>query len=502
MIVLVSVGTDCHPFGRLVEWVERWHAEQQGVGLLVQYGSSCPPTRAAAQDYFDHGELQRAIRESGLVVCHGGPATITEARRNGRLPIVVPRESGRGEHIDDHQLRFGRRLDHAGLVACCETEQLLHATLDRALAEPDGFRLRTRHEMAGENAAPTESVRKTGELVDLLVAGRRRVLSAQPPSPSSPSPSPSVRSSTPDSAWPSVSVVVPTRDRPELLRKTLNSLLAQDYPGDIRCVVVFDGTDPDDSLVIDDSHRGVKVVNNIRAGGLSGARNSGILHADGDLVAFCDDDDTWLPSKLRAQVQALRDHPEALVVTCGIRIDHDGALADRTLPSRHIGFGDLLRSRLAELHPSTFLIRRDALLADIGLVNEELPGSYAEDYEWLLRAARGAPLLNLPEVHVSVLWHPRSYFSSRWATIASALTWLLGAYPEFRLQPKGYARVAGQIAFAHAARAERRAASRWSARALRRNPREPRAYLAAAVAGHLVSADAILRMLHRRGRGL
>jgi len=162
----------------------------------------------------------------------------------------------------------------------------------------------------------------------------------------------------------------------------------------------------------------------------------------------------------------------------------------------------LLRSRLTELHPSTFLIRRAALVEGIGLVDEEIPGSYGEDYEFLLRAARRAPLVNVTEPYVLVRWHKRSYFAQRWETISTALQWLLGRYPEFAGEPRGEARIAGQIAFAHAALGQRRESVRWVRRTLRRNPREPRAYLALAVAGRAVRADTVLRKLHQRGRGI
>src|SRR5690606_7228300 len=147
-------------------------------------------------------------------------------------------------------------------------------------------------------------------------------------------------------------------------------------------------------------------------------------------------------------------------------------------------------------------IRRAALLDRIGLVDEEIPGSYAEDYEFLPRAARSAPLLNLPTPYVLVHWHKRSYFSRRWDTIATALTWLLDRYPEFRTQPRGEARVTGQIAFAHAAAGNRRHALHWVRRTLTRNLREPRAYLALAVAGNVVRPDTVLQSLHKLGRGI
>ncbi|QGN49361.1 glycosyltransferase [Micromonospora sp. WMMD558] len=302
---------------------------------------------------------------------------------------------------------------------------------------------------------------------------------------------------------PSVSAVVPTRDRPELLRSAVRAILDQDYPGDVEVVVVYDRSEPDPTLAeLSRPGRPVRVVRNERTPGLAGARNTGTLAATGELIAFCDDDDEWLPGKLRAQVDALAAVPGAEFVSCGIRVSYDGHTVDRSLPRDRVTLADLLRDRMTELHPSTFVIRAAALRDGFGLVDEEIPGSYAEDYEFLLRAARSAPLVNLRTPYVLVRWHKRSYFAQRWDTISEALQWLLERYPEFGTQPAGEARVTGQIAFARAASGDRQGALRWARRTIRRNPREPRAYLALAVAGRVVRADAVLRTLHKRGRGI
>lgn len=307
---------------------------------------------------------------------------------------------------------------------------------------------------------------------------------------------------------PDVDVIVATRDRPELLRVTISSVLGSEYGGDVRVLVVFDQSAPDTSLETDASigvelpHRRVEVITNVRTPGLAGARNSGLLAADAELVAFCDDDDTWLPGKLALQVQALDDEPTAGLVCCGIDVHYDGTSYPRVLDQHEITLTDLLRDRLTELHPSTFVMRRRAVVDGFGLVEEEIPGSYAEDYEFLLRAARSHPVVNVPVVGVRVLWSKASFFTARWSTIRAALPWLLDRYPEFSDVPAGEARVLGQIAFATAADHERREGARWAFRALRRRPLEPRAYLALGVASGLVSPDWVLRQLHRSGRGI
>ncbi|SBT38345.1 glycosyltransferase family 2 protein [Micromonospora auratinigra] len=302
---------------------------------------------------------------------------------------------------------------------------------------------------------------------------------------------------------PSVSAVVPTRDRPELLRVAVQAILDQDYPGPVEVVVVYDQSEPDRSVeALSGPDRRVRVIRNERTPGLAGARNTGILAATGELIAFCDDDDEWLPGKLRAQVDALEGVYGAEFVSCGIRVTYDGHTVDRVLERDRVPLPALLRDRLTELHPSTFLIRAAALRDGFGLVDEEIPGSYAEDYEFLLRAARSAPLINVTTPYVLVRWHKRSYFAQRWETISDALQWLLDRYPEFAGEPAGQARVTGQIAFARAASGDRKGALSWAGRTLRSNPREPRAYLALAVAGRVLGADTVLRTLHKRGRGI
>lgn len=302
---------------------------------------------------------------------------------------------------------------------------------------------------------------------------------------------------------PTVSTVIATRDRPEMLREAIDAVWSQDYDGAIEIIVVYDRCEPDRSLERVDDRRRVKVITNVRSPGLAGARNSGIEVAAGDVVAFCDDDDYWMPAKLRHQLRIMTAEPDVHVVTCGIRVDYAEESYDRRLPVDSVTFSDLLRDRHTELHPSTFLIRRDALFGELGLVDEGVPAGFGEDYEFLLRAAaRTGPIRNVQESLVVVRWGQQSYFSRRWEDMTAGLSWLLERYPEFEKEPRGAARIHGQIAFAQAALKNRRSALRWARSAWRRNPREPRAALAAAVAVGVISPDTVMERLHRHGRGI
>lgn len=300
----------------------------------------------------------------------------------------------------------------------------------------------------------------------------------------------------------SVTVVIATRDRPQMMREALASVLDQDYDGPIEVILVFDRSEPDLTLADEsDPRRRVVVTTNTRSPGLAGARNTGITASQADYVAFLDDDDLWLPGKLAAQIALLEANPAAGLATCGILVDYDGERHPRTLPQPTVTLDDLLRDRHTELHPSTFVARRSALVAGFGLVDEEVPGGFGEDYDLLLRAAKAHPVLNVVEPLTRVRWGSQSFFFRRWPTMADGLTWLLDRHPEFASSPRGSARIRGQIAFAHAAMGHRREALRWAGSAIRRSVVEPRVPLAVAVTLGL-SPDLVMTRLHRHGRGI
>lgn len=169
--VLVAVGTDTHPFDRLIDWLEQWYAIRAAeVSMVVQYGRSRPPAIPGAVAFLDHTELGRAMGRSAVVVCHGGPATILEARQHGHLPIVVPRDPGLGEHVDDHQQRFVRRLAAAGMVARCDTQESLTVALDLGVREPAAYAVPVDRDQREAQAA----VAQVGRIVEELVAARAR----------------------------------------------------------------------------------------------------------------------------------------------------------------------------------------------------------------------------------------------------------------------------------------------------------------------------------------
>jgi glycosyltransferase involved in cell wall biosynthesis len=302
-------------------------------------------------------------------------------------------------------------------------------------------------------------------------------------------------------AEPTLSVVICTRDRPRLLRRCIAAIAAQDLDATIETIVVFDREEPDRTIEVHDGPRPVRVVAN-RTPGLPGGRNTGVEEARGEFLGFCDDDDVWLPAKARRQIALLRERPDRDVAVCGLTLVQGAVRVERPLGLPEVTVADLLHSRVLQANFTTTIVRHDAWLERIGPADAEIPGGYAEDYEWILRAARVAPLVVVADPLVDYDWNGQSYFAGRWAMIAEALDYLLERTPEFATDRHGEARVRGQRAFALAAGGERRAARRELAATLRRNPFEPRAYLAGLVCAHLTTPERILAVLNRRGRGI
>ena len=165
--VFVTVGTETYPFQRLIGWVDAWagSAAAEGVRVIVQYGTARPPALAEGHDHLPFDRVRSQLEEADAVVSHGGTGSVMLARAAGRLPIVVPRRGSEGEHVDDHQVEFARRLAKLGKAALAENEADLTELLDGVASGARSFR--------SESGDPnvTEAIDRFASLVDGVVPG-------------------------------------------------------------------------------------------------------------------------------------------------------------------------------------------------------------------------------------------------------------------------------------------------------------------------------------------
>jgi UDP-N-acetylglucosamine transferase subunit ALG13 len=136
--VLVTVGTDHHPFDRLIDWVNDWlasHPDQVG-DFYVQWGAAATQPACPGTAFLRVDELDALLDAASVVVCHGGPGSIAGAWDRGRVPVVVPRLRELGEIVDGHQVDFCRKLAALDRVRLAQTPAEFAAVLGGALSEP------------------------------------------------------------------------------------------------------------------------------------------------------------------------------------------------------------------------------------------------------------------------------------------------------------------------------------------------------------------------------
>jgi UDP-N-acetylglucosamine transferase subunit ALG13 len=167
--VVVSAGTDIHPFERLMDWVERWIAvDPQRASVWVQHGTSRLPQGAEGAELTSQEEMRRLMSEADIVILQGGPGGMIDAWVCGQRPVVVPRVHDLGEHVDNHQVAFARHMAAQDQIDVAEDEATLHALLDAACAQPGSRRIEPYVVQSSETAA------RVGSLVEDLVRSGRR----------------------------------------------------------------------------------------------------------------------------------------------------------------------------------------------------------------------------------------------------------------------------------------------------------------------------------------
>ena len=200
---------------------------------------------------------------------------------------------------------------------------------------------------------------------------------------------------------PRVSVILPTHNRPRLLAEALESLNKQIYVN-WEVVIVDDASAPPVSL---NNSRLRTIRHDISHGGAA-AKNTGIRHASGEVLAFLDDDDLYAPQYLERALEVLDHYSEIDVVFMGVswfgtaatwgQKNYDAAMSKclaeaggKAITNDLIVFDDKLVNALLNSVPMAFQrpVVRAAALASIG---EYRPDCLLWDCEWAISAALNA----------------------------------------------------------------------------------------------------------------
>jgi len=178
-----------------------------------------------------------------------------------------------------------------------------------------------------------------------------------------------------------ISVIIPTFNRLDLLKRAIESVLNQSIkPYDI--IVVDDGSTDNTSEMIQQKYKSINLIQQ-KNSGVSAARNNGIKNAQGDWIALLDSDDEWGENKLEEQVNNLTDNPKyefchtnEIWIRNGIRVNQK---------KRHKKYGGFIFDKcldICRISPSSVLFNKN-ILNHVGWFDEKLP--VCEDYDLWLR---------------------------------------------------------------------------------------------------------------------
>lgn len=179
-----------------------------------------------------------------------------------------------------------------------------------------------------------------------------------------------------------VSVVIPTHNRPDFLKKTLQSIIDQTY-SHMEIIVVSNGPNKDNERIAKDlNDQRIVYLDQENSGGPASPRNHGIGIAKGKYVAFCDDDDLWLSEKIEKQVEALEENLECgLCYSKMLRFDDQKQWTN----AHEEGAANLQSLLYVNTVPISSVLIRKSLLDRFGSFAESDRVGSSEDYEFLLR---------------------------------------------------------------------------------------------------------------------
>jgi glycosyltransferase involved in cell wall biosynthesis len=188
-------------------------------------------------------------------------------------------------------------------------------------------------------------------------------------------------------ANPRVSVIIPTYNRAQLVRRAIQSVLNQTYQ-DFEIIVVDDGsTDNTTEVVNSIGDERVRCIRHQVNKGASASRNTGIRAARGELIGFLDSDDEWLPEKLQRQVDKFD------VASANVGLVYGGYVVIDDETKKVIGQvhpekrGYVFKEVLKASHPPnplTPLIKKECF-DKVGLFDEDI--RFGEDWDMWLRIA-------------------------------------------------------------------------------------------------------------------
>jgi glycosyltransferase involved in cell wall biosynthesis len=179
-----------------------------------------------------------------------------------------------------------------------------------------------------------------------------------------------------------VSVIIPTHNRAEFLRSAITSVLNQTFQ-DFEIIIIDDASkDHTREVIANFNDARIKVIHNQVSKGAAGARNIAIMNSNCKYTAFLDDDDEWLPEKLKIQTRLLDNSPQEVggVYTGCFIIEK---VSERVLSIYNPEINDLSKDNF--ITTSSILLRRECF-EKCGLFDESMLA--CSDYDMWIRISK------------------------------------------------------------------------------------------------------------------
>ena len=209
-----------------------------------------------------------------------------------------------------------------------------------------------------------------------------------------------------------VSVVIPTHNRSAILRKAIESVIAQTY-SDVEIIIVDDASTDNTKEVIESfNYDKIKYFYNNTSLGATGARNKGIENSFGEFVAFLDDDDIWYKNKLELQVKLFQNPLVGLVYSSIELFFEQYNISYNTSPSKK---GSIYKDMLIQNCVGgtvSAIVRKKALL-ESGFFDTIFPAR--EEYDLWIRISKNWEIDFIPKPLV------KAYYRTNLVRISSNL---------------------------------------------------------------------------------
>lgn len=133
-MIFVTVGTHEQPFNRLIKYMD--NLKSSGIiteDVVIQTGySTFEPQFCKWHKLFSYQEMLKNMEDARIVITHGGPSSFIMPLQMGKIPVVIPRRKEFNEHINNHQVDFGRKVssERGNIIFVEEIEKLKEAILN------------------------------------------------------------------------------------------------------------------------------------------------------------------------------------------------------------------------------------------------------------------------------------------------------------------------------------------------------------------------------------